>query len=214
MASRAQEREGGRSGHVIAFGGRCPRIAETAFVAPTAVVIGDVAIGDEASVWFGAVLRGDHPENGIRVGARANVQENAVIHTSEQGPTVIEEEVTIGHGAIMESCRVGRGAVVGMGAVVLQRAEVGAGCVVAAGAVVKEGAVIPPRSLVAGVPGRVRPLGEAAAAWTERSSRHYVELSRKFMADSVCELCGGPVLDRHCKIVCLNCGFQRDCSDP
>ncbi len=68
--------------HIIAFGGRCPRIAETAFVAATAVVIGDVVIGDEASVWFGAVLRGDHPENGIRVGARANVQENAVIHTS------------------------------------------------------------------------------------------------------------------------------------
>ena len=95
--------------HIIAFGGRCPRIAETAFVAPTAVVIGDVVIEDEASVWFGAVLRGDHPENGIRVGARANVQENAVIHTSEQGPTVIEEEVTVGHGAIMESCRIGRG---------------------------------------------------------------------------------------------------------
>ena len=201
-------------GRVISFGGRCPRIAETAFVAPTAVVIGNVAIGEEASVWFGAVLRGDHPENGIRVGARANVQENAVIHTSEQAPTVIEEEVTVGHGAIMESCRVGRGAVVGMGAVVLQRAEVGAGCVVAAGAVVKEGAVIPPRSLVAGVPGRVRPLSDTATSWTERSARHYVELSRRFMASGACELCGGEVLERHCKIVCLNCGFQRDCSDP
>ena len=107
-------------GRLIAFGGRCPRIAETAFVAPTAVVIGNVSIGAEASVWFGAVLRGDHPENGIRVGARANVQENAVIHTSEQAPTVIEEEVTVGHGAIMESCRVGRGAVVPF---VLDRSE-------------------------------------------------------------------------------------------
>ncbi|MYJ18976.1 MAG: gamma carbonic anhydrase family protein, partial [Gemmatimonadetes bacterium] len=145
---------------VVSFEGRRPRIAGSAFLAPTAVVIGDVEIGTDASVWFGAVLRGDHPEHGIRVGARANVQDNAVIHTSDQGPTVIEEEVTVGHGAIMESCRIGRRAVVGMGAVVLQRAEVGEGCVVAAGAVVKEGARVPPRSLVAGVPGRVRPLGE------------------------------------------------------
>ncbi|MYG36736.1 MAG: gamma carbonic anhydrase family protein, partial [Gemmatimonadetes bacterium] len=137
---------------VVPFEGRRPRIAGSAFLAPTAVVIGDVEIGSEASVWFGAVLRGDHPEHGIRVGARANVQDNAVIHTSDQGPTVIEEEVTVGHGAIMESCRIGRRGVVGMGAVVLQRAEVGEGCVIAAGAVVKEGARVPPRSLVAGVP--------------------------------------------------------------
>ncbi|MXX54823.1 MAG: gamma carbonic anhydrase family protein, partial [Gemmatimonadetes bacterium] len=133
---------------VVSFEGRRPRIAGSAFLAPTAVVIGDVEIGADASVWFGAVLRGDPPEHGIRVGARANVQDNAVIHTSDQGPTVIEEEVTVGHGAIMESCRIGRRAVVGMGAVVLQRAEVGEGCVVAAGAVVKEGARVPPRSLV------------------------------------------------------------------
>lgn len=199
---------------VIPFRGRVPRIAKSAFVAPTAVVIGDVVVGDEASVWFGAVLRGDHPENGIRVGARTNVQENTIIHTSEQGPTVLEEEVTVGHGALMESCRVGRRTVVGMGAVLLQRADVGEGCVIAAGAVVKEGAQIPPGSLVVGVPGRVRPLSDAAASWIDRSAAHYVELSRGFMAESACELCGGPTLERHCKIVCLNCGYQRDCSDP
>ncbi len=199
---------------VMPFQGRYPRVAENAFLAASAVVIGDVEIGDEASIWFGAVLRGDHPEHGIRVGARANIQDNAVIHTSEQGPTVIDEEATIGHGAIMESCRIGRRAVVGMGAVVLQRAEVGAGSVIAAGAVVKEGAMIPPRRLVAGVPGRTRPLGAGAAAWTVRSAGHYVRLSRRYMADLTCELCGGHALDRHCKIVCLNCGFQRDCSDP
>ena len=206
------------------FGGKRPRIADSAFLAPTAVVIGDVTVGPEASVWFGAVLRGDHPDCGIRVGARANVQDNAVIHTSEQGPTVIEEEVTVGHGAIMESCRIGRRSVVGMGAVVLQRAEVGEGCVIAAGAVVKEGARIGPRRLAVGVPARVRPLGEGAAGWTERSAGHYVELSRQYLAESLpaewaaanrrCELCGGPALERHCKIECLNCGFQRDCSDP
>lgn len=199
---------------VMPFNGRTPRIAGSAFLAPTAVVIGNVEVGEDASVWFGAVLRGDHPENGIRVGARTNVQENAVIHTSHEGPTVIEDEVTVGHGAIMESCRIGRRTVVGMGAVVLQRAEVGEGCLIAAGAVVREGAKIPPHKLVAGVPGRVRALSEGAASWTERSAGHYVELSRRFMANRVCELCGGPALERHCKIVCLNCGFQRDCSDP
>ena len=181
---------------VMPFNGRSPRIAGSVFLAPTAVVIGDVEVGEDASIWFGAV------------------QENVVIHTSEQAPTVIEDEVTVGHGAIMESCRIGRRTVVGMGAVVLQRAEVGEGCLIAAGAVVREGARIPPNRLVAGVPGRVRALSEGAASWTERSARHYVELSRRFMADRVCELCGGPALERHCKVVCLNCGFQRDCSDP
>lgn len=122
--------------------------------------------------------------------------------------------MTVGHGAIMESCRIGKRTVVGMGAVVLQRADVAEGCVIAAGAVVKEGARIPPGRLVAGVPGRVRPLSTGAASWTERSAAHYVELSRLYMADSACDLCGGPTLERHCKITCLNCGYQRDCSDP
>ena len=147
-------------------------------------------------------------------GARANVQDNAVIHTSAVGPTVIEDEATVGHGVVMESCRIGRRSVVGMNAVVLPGAEIGAGCVIAAGAVVKQDARIPPRRLVAGVPGRVRPLGEGAAEWTRRSAEHYVELSRKYLADPRCELCGGTALDRHCKRVCLNCGYQRDCSDP
>ena len=131
---------------VMPFNGRSPRIAGSVFLAPTAVVIGDVEVGEDASIWFGAVLRGDHPEHGIRVGARTNVQENVVIHTSEQAPTVIEDEVTVGHGAIMESCRIGRRTVVGMGAVVLQRAEVGEGCLIAAGAVVREGAKDPTES--------------------------------------------------------------------
>lgn len=202
------------TGRALAFAGRRPRIAESAFVAPGAVVIGDVEIGEEASVWFGAVARGDDPAHGIRIGARANVQDNAVVHVSAQGATVVEDEVTVGHGAVLESCRIGRRTVVGMGAAVLQRAVVGEGCVIAAGAVVKEGAVVPDRRLVAGVPGRIRPLSAGAAEWTERSAAHYVALSRRYMAESECELCGGPVLERHCKALCLNCGYQRDCSDP
>ncbi len=167
---------------VAPFGGRRPRIAESAFLAPGVVVIGDVEIGEDASVWFGAVLRGDHPEHGIRIGARANVQDNAVVHTSEQGATIVGDEVTVGHAAVLESCRIGKRTVVGMGAVVLQRAEIGEGCVVAAGAVVREGAVVPANRLVAGVPGKVRPLGPGAAKWTEGSASHYVDLGRRFRA--------------------------------
>lgn len=202
------------TGRVLAFGGVRPKIAESAFLAPGAVVIGDVEIGEEASVWFGAVVRGDHPGHGIRIGARTNVQDNAVVHVSAQGATILEDDVTVGHGAVLESCRIGRRTVVGMGAAVLQRAVVGERCVVAAGTVVKEGAVVPDGRLVAGVPGRVRPLGARAAAWTERSAAHYVELSRRYLTEVECELCGGPVLERHCKVLCLNCGYQRDCSDP
>lgn len=199
---------------VVALGGRRPRVAESAFVAPGAVLIGDVRIGHEASVWFGAVLRGDHPGHGIRIGARANVQDNVVVHVSAAGDTIVEEEATVGHGAVLESCRVGRRTVVGMNASVLQGARLGEGCVVAAGAVVKGGADVPRGRLVAGVPGRVRALSPRAAAWTERSAAHYVALGRRYMAESACELCGGPVLARHCKVTCLNCGYQRDCSDP
>ncbi len=201
---------------IVEFGGRRPRVAASAFLAPNAVVVGHVEIGEEASVWYGAVLRGDHPDNVIGIGARANVQDNAVVHVSDHGPTLVEDEATIGHGAVLESCRIGRGAVVGMNAVVLQRAEIGEGCLVAAGALVKEGMVVPDGRLVAGVPGRALPLGEGAAAWVERSSAHYVALSRQYLALSEprCELCGGAVVERHCKVTCLNCGFQRDCSDP
>lgn len=183
-------------------------------MAPGAVLIGDVKIGPEASVWFGAVLRGDHPGHGIRIDARANVQDNVVVHVSAHGATIVEEEATVGHGAVLESCRIGRRTVVGMNASVLQGARLGEGCVVAAGAVVKEGADVPGGRLVAGVPGRVRALGPRAAAWTERAAGHYVELSRRYMAQSACDLCGGLVLARHCKVACLNCGYQRDCSDP
>lgn len=147
------------------------------------MVIGDVDIDEESSVWFGAVLRGDHPDFGIRIGPRCNVQDNAVLHVSAEGATVLQEEVTVGHGAVLESCWVGRRSVIGMNAVVLQGARLGSGCLVAAGAVVKAGADVPPGSLVAGVPGRVRTLTESAAAWIEGSAKHYVELGRRYRED-------------------------------
>ena len=126
----------------IEFAGRRPVVDAGAFVAPTAVLIGDVTVAAGASVWYGAVLRGDFGP--IVVGAGSNVQDNCVLHAAEGLPTVLEDEVTVGHLATMEGCVIERGALIGMGAVVLQRARVGTGSVVAAGSVVAEDAQIPP----------------------------------------------------------------------
>src|SRR5690348_12590551 len=115
-------RSTGGSRMILPFHGRTPRIAASAFVAPTATVIGDVTIGEEASVWFGAVLRGDVGR--IEIGARTSVQDNAVLHTTDRIATIIGDDVTIGHGAVLEGCTVERGALVGMNAVVLHDAVV------------------------------------------------------------------------------------------
>lgn len=167
---------------IFPFDGRTPRIHPSAFIAPTAVVIGDVEIGPDASVWFGAVLRGDHPDHGIRIGARANVQDNCVLHVSARGPTVVREEATIGHGAAFESCEVGRSALVGMNAVLLHGCVIGEESLVAAMSVVPEGMVVPPRTLVAGAPARVRKeLSGEAAGWVRHSAEHYVDLSKRYL---------------------------------
>lgn len=207
---------------LLPFHGKRPRVAESAFIAPNAVLIGDVTVEEDASVWFGAVLRADHAENGIVVGAGTSVQDNCVVHVGGWAPTVIGEQVTVGHGAKCESCTIGDRSVIGMNAVILQNARIGTECVVAANAVVLEGAQIPDRSLVAGVPGKVKKQLEGSAAeWVGRGGRHYIELARSYREDGVgdadgplCELCGGPIMERHCKLVCLSCGYQRDRSEP
>lgn len=169
---------------VIPFNGHTPQVAKSAFLAPTAVLIGDVTVGEEASIWFGAVLRGDNPEHGVVIGARTSIQENCVVHVGHWGPTVVGEDVTVGHGAKFESCTIGDYSVVGMNAVILQGARVGPGCVLAAGTVVLEDADIPAHSLVAGVPGRVKKTLEGASAqWVEGGGGHYVRLSRRFMEE-------------------------------
>ena len=207
---------------LLPFHGKRPRVAQSAFVAPNAVLIGDVTVEEEASVWFGAVLRGDDPENGIVVGAGTSVQDNCVVHVGGWAPTVIGNNVTVGHGAKFESCTIGDRSLIGMNAVILQNARIGTECMIAANAVVLEGAQIPDRSLVAGVPGEVKKqLDGSAAEWVARGGRHYIDLARTYREDHVgeanapvCELCGGPIMERHCKVVCLSCGYQRDCSDP
>lgn len=164
---------------ILSFGGATPRIHPSAWIAPTAAVIGNVVIEEGASVWFGAVIRGDNPTHEIRIGARSSVQDNCVIHVSDEGPTVVREDVTVGHGAVLESCTVGRGALIGMNAVVLQRAEVGYGALVAAGSVVGAGTQIPARHLAAGAPAVVKKeLSEAALAAVLHGAEHYVALGR------------------------------------
>jgi carbonic anhydrase/acetyltransferase-like protein (isoleucine patch superfamily) len=171
---------------ILPFAGIHPRIHPTAFVAPNAVVIGNVTIEEEASVWFGAVIRGDEPEFEIRVGARTSVQDNVVLHVSRQGPTLIGPDVTIGHGAILESCTVGRGALIGMGAVVLQKAAVGEEALIAAGAVVSQGGVVPPRTLAAGAPAAAKKeLQGESLRWIQTSAAHYVELSRSYLEQGI-----------------------------
>jgi carbonic anhydrase/acetyltransferase-like protein (isoleucine patch superfamily) len=171
---------------ILSFAGIHPRIHPSAFVAPTAVIIGNVTVEEEASVWFGAVIRGDEPDHEIRVGARTSVQDNVVLHVSRQGPTIIGPDVTLGHGAILESCTVGARALIGMNAVVLQKAVVGEEALVAAGAVVGQGAEIPPRTMAAGTPARVRKeLEGESLRWIRTSAEHYVELSRAYLAQGI-----------------------------
>jgi carbonic anhydrase/acetyltransferase-like protein (isoleucine patch superfamily) len=118
---------------LLPFRGKRPRIAPDAFLAPTAVLIGDVVVESEASVWFGAVLRGDNPEHGIIVGPRVSVQDNCVIHVGDWMPTVIGADVTVGHGAKLESCKIGDGTMIGMNAVILPNVVIGEECLMKRG---------------------------------------------------------------------------------
>ncbi|CAN5812261.1 gamma carbonic anhydrase family protein [soil metagenome] len=171
---------------IVEYGGKTPRVHPTAFIAPTAVLIGDVEVGAEASVWFGAVLRGDDPEHGIRVGARSSIQDNCVLHVSARGPTIVGDDVTVGHGAVFESCEIRRSALIGMNAVILHGAVIGEESLVAALSVVPEGMEVPARTLVAGAPARVRKeLSGEAAGWVRHSADHYVGLSRRYLEQGI-----------------------------
>ncbi|QQS48777.1 MAG: gamma carbonic anhydrase family protein [Acidobacteriota bacterium] len=165
---------------IIEYNGKQPKIGKNVYIAPTATVIGDVELGDGSSVWFGVVLRGD--EGRILVGAGSNIQDNSVVHTTEDVPTIIRDNVTIGHGALLEGCTIQSGAVVGMGAIVLHEALVGEQAMVAAGSVVTPGTVIPPRTLAAGSPAVVKKeISGSALASVQRSAHHYHELSEKYL---------------------------------
>ena len=166
---------------VRGYEGKEPRFGSRVFVAENAAIIGDVELGNDCSIWYSATLRGDI--NAIRIGSRTNVQDNCTIHVTHlQWPTVIGEEVTIGHGAIVHGCTVHRGALIGMGSRVLDGAVVGESALVGAGALVPEGMHVPPRTLVVGVPARVkRPLNEEELTRLDQSWRHYVDYKEKYL---------------------------------
>ena len=164
---------------LYAIGGQAPKLGTDAWVAPSGDVIGDVRLGDEASVWFGAVIRGDNTP--ILIGARSNVQEGAALHSDPGAPLTIGEDVTVGHHAILHGCTVGARSLVGMGAIVLNRAVIGEDCIVGAGALVTEGKAFPAGSLIVGSPARaVRTLDDAAKAMLLASARVYVAKAREY----------------------------------
>jgi carbonic anhydrase/acetyltransferase-like protein (isoleucine patch superfamily) len=165
---------------IVAFGEHRPRIDPTAWVPEAAVVVGDVAIGPESSLWFHTVVRGD--VHHVRIGARSNVQDNATVHVvNGRFPTVVGDGVTVGHNAVLHGCTVEDGCLIGMGAIVLDAVVVGAESLLGAGALVTPGTVIPPRSLVLGNP--AKPLRALSAAELERlrvSAANYVDLARRY----------------------------------
>ncbi len=164
------------------YNGIWPEIHPTAFIEESAQVIGAVAIGEESSVWFQAVLRGD--VGSIRIGARTNVQDGAIIHVSSACPVTIGDDVTIGHRAVLHGCVVHDCCLIGIGAIVLDGAEIGTGCIIGAGAVVTEGMLVPPRSLVLGVPGKVRrELSEADVQRLADQARWYVAYQHTYRQD-------------------------------
>jgi len=164
---------------MVAHHGIVPRVHPSVFVADGAWVIGDVEIGPESSIWYGAVLRGDI--NGIRVGARTNIQDGAVLHVTKELAVWIGDDVTVGHQAMIHGCRVANGALIGMSAVVLDNARIGECALVAAGSVVLENFVVPDGSLVAGVPARVvRMLTDEERGELLRSAANYVGYARSY----------------------------------
>ncbi|NIC05535.1 gamma carbonic anhydrase family protein [Billgrantia bachuensis] len=170
---------------IYQYGEHRPQIGEEVYVAETADVIGQVTLGQQASVWYQAVLRGDTDH--LEVGERSNIQDGAVLHADPGFPLKVGNDVTVGHQAMLHGCTVGDGSLIGIQAVILNGAVIGRNCLVAAGAVVKEGATFPDNSLIVGAPAKVirelsaeavEGLAKNAASYVERGSRHARELKR------------------------------------
>ncbi len=167
------------SGLLLPFDGVFPRVASGVYLAPGSVVIGDVEIGEESSIWFNAVIRGDVAP--IRIGHRSNVQDGAVLHVDTGTPCVVGDEVTIGHAAIVHGSTVGHGVTIGMGVVVLSRSSIGSEAIVAAAALVPEDAVVTSGALVMGVPAREkRLLSSEERAASRENARRYVRNAAKY----------------------------------
>jgi len=167
--------------NLLAFEGVLPSLGRDVFVAPTATLIGKVVLGDESSIWFGAVLRGD--VGSITIGARSNIQDLTMIHmTGGISDARIGNDVTVGHGAILHGCEVGDRCLVGMGSILLDNVRVGEDCVIGAGCLLPQRMVVPPRSLVIGRPARVlRQVTEDEMKLGIEGARHYLANARKYL---------------------------------
>lgn len=171
---------------IYALHDRRPRLPskDRYWIAPNACVIGDVVLGEDCGVWFGATLRGDNET--ISIGARTNIQEGCTLHTDMGFPLFIGEDCTIGHNAILHGCAIGDGSLVGMGAIVLNSAKIGRGCLVGAGALLTEGKIFPDGSLIVGAPAKVtRALDDATIAGLRKSAAGYVANWRRYAAGLV-----------------------------
>lgn len=164
---------------LISYKEHTPRIHESVFVAPGAYLIGDITIGEQSTVWFNAVLRGD--EDAIVIGKRCSIQDNATIHLFEGSPVVIEDDVTVGHNVILHGCKIGKRSIIGMGSTILDGAEIGEECIIGADTLIPSGKKIPPRSLVVGSPGKVvREIGEKDVELINLSINTYVQKGIEF----------------------------------
>jgi carbonic anhydrase/acetyltransferase-like protein (isoleucine patch superfamily) len=168
---------------VATFGGKRPKLGRGVFLAETCAVIGDVEIGEESSIWYSTVVRGDVMP--IRIGARTSIQDGTVIHvTSDVSGTIIGDDCTVGHSAIIHACTVEDFCLIGMGSIILDGARIGTGSLVGAGALVTPGTHIPPGSLVIGSPARVkRTLNDKEREQITYGAKHYVELTRRYLAE-------------------------------
>ncbi len=160
---------------IVAFEGSSPEVPDSAWLAPNATLAGRITLGERVSVFYGVVLRADM--DAITIGDETNLQDNVTMHVDTGSPATIGARVSVGHGAILHGCTVEDDCLIGMGATVLNRAVIGSGSLVAAGSVVLEGSVIPPRSLVAGVPAKVRrEITDEEFGKIQRNYRSYLEL--------------------------------------
>ncbi len=170
---------------LIAYRGIEPKIHSTVFIEDSARIIGDVEIGEQSSIWFNAVVRGD--VNYIRIGKRTNVQDNSTLHvTKDIFPLIIGSEVTIGHNVILHGCTVRDRCLIGMGSIILDNAEIGEDSIIGAGALVTEGMKVPRGSLVVGLPGKVvRSLKQEEIVRISKSSSNYIEYAKNYGCKNV-----------------------------
>jgi carbonic anhydrase/acetyltransferase-like protein (isoleucine patch superfamily) len=162
------------------FDGKSPSIDKSCFIAESADVIGDVTLGESSSIWFGTVARGDM--HYIKIGARTNIQDNCTIHvTTDINPTIIGDEVTVGHNVIIHGCTIEDRSLIGMGAIIMDGAIIGEGSLIGAGALISPGTIIPPRSLVVGLPGKiVRATTDEELDEVIDRAQHYIDFAKKY----------------------------------